>query len=151
MFVRSLEFRSLKQNCVLNDKSYNSTFASFFGPIFLDSAAASGLLRLLFSLRLVCWMTTIWMLSLCIQSMTITIQLKNLEMCVVVRGETALYLLLLSLLCICFNLSAMRPRWSNWIGAILSGPRVLLFGLSLSFFHCVTLKQSALYFQFSYS
>ena len=40
MFVRSLEVKFLKQNCVLNDKSYPSTFASFFGPIFLDYALA---------------------------------------------------------------------------------------------------------------
>ena len=40
MFVRSLEVKFLKRNCVLNNKSYPSTFASFFGPIFLDYAVA---------------------------------------------------------------------------------------------------------------
>ena len=40
MFVRRLNFKFLKQNYVLNDKSYPSTFASFFGPIFWDNAVA---------------------------------------------------------------------------------------------------------------
>ena len=45
-------------------------------------------------------------------------------------GNFALYLLLLSLPCICFYLSAMGPRWSKWIGAIPSGPSALIFLLS---------------------
>ena len=42
-------------------------------------------------------------------------------------------------------LSAMGPRWCKWIGAILSGPSALLFGVSYSFFHSLTLKYMALF------
>ena len=40
MFVRRLKFKFLKQSYVPNDKSYPSTFASFFGSFFLDNAVA---------------------------------------------------------------------------------------------------------------
>ena len=96
-----LEVKFLKQNCVLNDKSYLFLWAYSW-----IMQSAGGLLSVKFSLRLVSWLAAIWMLFFCIQSMMFSFCLRQLQFswrilrCVFVSRE--------SLPCICFYCLALR-------------------------------------------